>query len=504
MKIDILFLEKYLVSKFVKISGVINLLTNHILKSTQTKNSALYISFINQLSKTDKYQNIIEKVQQFKSDEVKKKKPKKRTKEATLIDKFMSSEKYQNIIKKVKQFKSNKIKKSKSKKRKKEVTLINKFLSSKKYQNIIEKVRQFKNDELRKKKVQKFNSLQLSLFDLIQKIKSFEQLKKFKLFDYNSLIKTKDNNKKFDQKIGIVFYGDHNLILLSLLINLNNKVQITGVTEMPIPGNVIGDSLVEDSNELANIALDSINLLELNTSPLLVVLSSTFFNIHSFKASDLKQISQSDSKVQSKSPYLPANTLVEFLRMADSKISNSYVRTIYSKKDFIKGWTDSLEMIDLPIIGLIPAAPQIFDSITNKIVEENTILIDIESSSTSVLIGSKLSKLNSHKLPFGSSLYISNNLKESSNNYFDRVLKSIKLIMNQNNEKLPLNIFVMGTGLDQLITPDFTLPNGFRSIAELKLTDYSYSPKKMQIHELVSNSIDASIYSLTSILTSCI
>ena len=292
--------------------------------------------------------------------------------------------------------------------------------------------------------------------------------------------------------------------MLSLLINLNNKVQITGVTEIPIPGNVIGDSLVEDSNELANIALDSINLLDLNTSPLLVVLSSTFFNIHSFKAADLKQISQSDSKVQSKSPYLPDNTLVDFLRMADTKISNSYVRTIYSKKDFIKGWTDSLEMIDLPIIGLIPAAPQIFDSITNKIVEENTVLIDIESSSTSVLIGSKLSKLNSHKLPFGSGLYISNNLKESSKNYFDRVLKSIKLIMDQNNEKLPLNIFVMGPGLDQLITPDFSLPNRFTSIADLKLADYSYSPKKMQIHELVSNSIDSSIYSLTSILTTCV
>ena len=161
-------------------------------------------------------------------------------------------------------------------------------------------------------------------------------------------------------------------------------------------------------------------------------------------------------------------------------------------------------MIDLPIIGLIPAAPQIFDSITNKIVEENTVLIDIESSSTSVLIGSKLSKLNSHKLPFGSGLYISNNLKESSKNYFDRVLKSINLIMNQNNEKLPLNIFVMGPGLDQLITPDLPLPNRFTSIADLKLSDYSYSPKKMQIHELVSTSIDSSIYSLTSILTTCV
>ena len=190
--------------------------------------------------------------------------------------------------------------------------------------------------------------------------------------------------------------------------------------------------------------------------------------------------------------------------MADSKISNSYVRTIYSKKDFIKGWTDTLEIIDLPIIGLVPSTPVIFDLITKKIVEANTVLIDIESNSTSVLIGSELSKLNSHRLPFGSSLYISDNLKESSKNYFDRVLNSIKLIMNANNEDLPLNIFVMGPGFDKLISQDFSLPKGFKSIVDLKLSEYSYSPKKMEIHELVSDSIDSSIYSLTSILSSCV
>jgi len=261
---------------------------------------------------------------------------------------------------------------------------------------------------------------------------------------------------------------------------------------------------VEDSNELANIALDSINLLDLNSAPLLVVLSSSFFNIHTFKASDLKQISQSDRKVQAKSPYLPDNTLVDFFRMSDAQISNGFVRTTYSKKDFIKGWTDTLEMIDLPVIGLVPAAPLIFDAITKITLEEKTVLIDIESTVTTLLIGGALSELNSHKLPFGSSLYISNNLKDSGRNYFDRVSNSIKLIMKENNEKPPLNIFVMGSGLDNLINSKFDLPKGFKNIAELKLSDFSYSPKTMQIHELISNSIDSRIFSLASILTLCV
>ena len=51
---------------------------------------------------------------------------------------------------------------------------------------------------------------------------------------------------------------------------------------MPIPGNVVGDSSVEDSNELANIILDSLTLLDLLNAPFLIILSSSFFNIHTF------------------------------------------------------------------------------------------------------------------------------------------------------------------------------------------------------------------------------
>ena len=151
------------------------------------------------------------------------------------------------------------------------------------------------------------------------------------------------------------------------------------------------------------------------------------------------------------------------------------------KKDFIEGWTDTLEMIDLPVIGLVPAAPLIFDAITKTIVEEKTILLDIESTVTTLLIGCELAELNSHKLPFGSSLYVSNNLEDSRKNYFDRVSNSIKIILNDNNEKLPFKYIRNGSGLDNLINSEFQLPKGFKSVAELKLSDFNYSPKTMQM-----------------------
>ena len=464
MKVNKQILKIYIKENLAKISKVLNY-SIFINKSTN--------SFFNKISKLEKYQNIIEKFNQFKKEEIKKKKSNKK--------RLSKKEKRFSLI--------NKFTKPKNQQKLKKITLLNTL-------NLQQNKLRIKN---------KFSSFYSHL--ILKKQDFFKILNKVKYFKLSNLKPNKGEKitpKKFDQKIGIIFYGDHNLIFLSLLINLNNKVKIDGVTELPIPGNVIGDTIVEDINELANIALDSINLLELNGSPLLLVLSSSFFNIHTFKASDLKQISESDNKVQSKSPYLPVNTVVDFLRMSDPKISNSLIRTIYSNKDLIKGWTNTLEIIDLPVIGLIPAAPCIFDSITEKIIEENTILIDIESASSTVLIGSKLADLSSHKLPFGSSLYVSNNLQETSLNYFERILNSIILIMNEDNKKMPSNIFVMGSGLDKLLHKNMDLPKGFKNISELNLTDFSYIPKSMKIHELVSGSVDSIIYSLTTILSSCV
>ena len=76
-----------------------------------------------------------------------------------------------------------------------------------------------------------------------------------------------------------------------------------------------------------------------------------------------------------------------------------------------------------------PAGPHIFDAITAKIVEKITVLIDIEATSTTLLIGGKFDHLTSHKLPFGYSLYISDDLKKSRKNYFDRIMNSVDLIL---------------------------------------------------------------------------
>ena len=76
--------------------------------------------------------------------------------------------------------------------------------------------------------------------------------------------------------------------------------------------------------------------------------------------------------------------------------------------------------------------------------------------------------------------------------------------MKDNNETSPSNIFVMGSGLDELCNSECILPKGFKNISDLNLSNYSYEPKMMQIHETVSKSIDNSLCSLVSILSSCV
>ena len=319
----------------------------------------------------------------------------------------------------------------------------------------------------------------------------------------NPLIKHTINLDKDSHDLAVLVYNEHFLTLASVIINSNNKVFIKGVIEVPIPGDVIGDSCVEDKNELANIILDLLNLLKLEKSPILLILSSSFFQINTFLSSELRQISNIDNTVKSKSPYLPNDTFIEFRNIPIIKQKNKLVRTIYTSRKLIESWTDTLEILNAPIIGITPSAPHIFDIINNKISEKTSILIDIERNTTMVIVARDSINLTSHKIPYGSSLYSSDDNPELSKNYFSRLLLSLDLIISEYDEDLPSSIFIYGRGLDDLVKQNTTLPIKFKRLSEIKLANYSYLPHQMQIHELASKSIDSTIETL-SLITSCL
>ncbi len=344
-----------------------------------------------------------------------------------------------------------------------------------------------------------FNTKYTNYESYVQKVVS-----KLKVKDINKKVLKINQDEKNSQVIAVAYYSDHILTVVKVSINKNNQVLVKGIVEIPIPGHLIGDNHVENKEELADITLDLFNLLKLEKSPLLLILSSSFFKIHTFNSSDLKQISNTDLEVQSKSPYLPEDTFVEFLSMSKRSSGSKLLRAIYAKRKLIESWTDTLEILDYPIIGLVPSAPHIFDSLTNKNPDKFTILIDIEITSTSVFLGEKEGKLVSHKLPFGCCLYISETSEELCKNYFARVFNSIKIILSEYDNELPANIYVIGQGLDKLLKIDMPLPGRFKRVSEMGLSDYSYYPKRMEIHELVSKSIESTIDTLSCITSSCL
>ena len=86
----------------------------------------------------------------------------------------------------------------------------------------------------------------------------------------------------------------------------------------------------------------------------------------------------------------------------------------------------------------------------------------------------------------------------------DRLLNSIKIIASEYNQELPSNIYVIGIGLDSLIKTNKDLPGVFKRVSDMNLSDYSYQPKQMEIHELVSNSIETTIDTISCITSSCL
>ena len=189
--------------------------------------------------------------------------------------------------------------------------------------------------------------------------------------------------------------------------------------------------------------------------------------------------------------------------MSNRSEEQQLVRAVYTNRKLIESWTDTLELTKNSIIGITPSAPNIFDALKIRVNDETTVLIEIEVSKTVVMIGRNSTNLTSHNIPYGSSLYISDKEANLSINYFQRIFSSIEYIMSEFDEKTPPLIYVFGKGLDDLVKRNITLPNRFKRLSEMDLVDYSYAPRKMQIHESASKSIDSTIETL-SLIASCL
>ena len=110
-----------------------------------------------------------------------------------------------------------------------------------------------------------------------------------------------------------------------------------------------------------------------------------------------------------------------------------------------------LILLDNPLIALTNSSINMIDQISNNSTNQiYSILCDIEISSITIYIQKKNCGLKSYKLPYGVSLYKSNDEKVKQQ-LFIRLKDTISKLTKDNDEILPEKIYITGSGLDELI-----------------------------------------------------
>ncbi len=272
---------------------------------------------------------------------------------------------------------------------------------------------------------------------------------------------SKPNNfkeKLLDDSFVIIHFSDHILTIAKVSINesINSVDQLLSIN---VPTDIIGDYKVENKNELSNILKDVISLYEINKNPIVLLLSSTFFTIKSFDDGELVVFSENNPELLSKSPYLPDDTLMQHTRVSGNKLS-SYHRVVYINKSVLDSWIEVLSMLENPLAGVTCSCIHLVEEITNTY-GGLTVLCDIELNSTVIYLEKSNCEFNAVKLPFGSSIYISDD-ENTRKQFFVRLENSINSIIEKYKYKSPKSIYLIGQGFDKLNSTDLSSFKNFR------------------------------------------
>ncbi len=303
--------------------------------------------------------------------------------------------------------------------------------------------------------------------------------------------KRKNNSDKHSDHITVIFYLDQVLTILSITRGGNTNI-INGSVEIPIPGYLIGKDQVENPKELSQIILDMLNILNTNSNPILLILPSSIFSIISL-VSRSGNSKPTELEIKANTPFLPYDTYSDINNIKYKK--NSFNRIVFSSKKLINGWINSLEIINLPVIGITFPSLHLYDEIKDTYIDESFILADIESNSIQLIMTDKHNAIKSYKLPYGSILYCNKDEKSSINDFFDRLKTSINIIEKENNYDKVSNIIVFGQGLDSLIlNRNIDIPSPFFKADEIK--DFNNSKTNKSNIKNISNinqSLDSKI-----------
>ncbi|KGF97652.1 hypothetical protein EU96_1366 [Prochlorococcus marinus str. MIT 9302] len=290
--------------------------------------------------------------------------------------------------------------------------------------------------------------------------------------------KAENKNNKSTNFFVVIHYSEHKLSISKILSD-TKVFNVEDLISMNIPTAILGDFKVENKSDLLNILRDIFSLFDVSSKPVMLLLGSSFFTIKSFDDSELVSFSEDNPQLLSKSPYLPDDTLIQYSRSTGNKLT-SYHRVVYANKKVMDSWIEVLSDLGQPLAGVTCSCIHLIEAITKKF-KKLSILCDVDMGATYIYIEKENCELNTFKLPFGASNYISTD-KKISEQFFERLQNSISLIIEKLGHPINNDIFLIGEGIDKLEIDKLNLDQRFKKFPEDIFMNY-------KVNKNIDNSI---------------
>ncbi len=287
----------------------------------------------------------------------------------------------------------------------------------------------------------------------LEKNKYFTQLtssisSKLGIIKNDPLKKSNKSLSKTSNFVGI-YYSENKLNICKILYS-KKLIRIDKFVQINVPTDIIGDFNVENSLELSRIIDDIIVVFDSENDPLILQFGSSFLSARSFSNKEVLTFSSKNPIILSKSPFLPDNTLLQFDKVNGDRL-NSFLRIVYSSKSMMNSWINVLSELENPIASITGSCLHLIDQLENINPQGINIFCDVEQKNTTLYFVKCNCELLTVRLPYGSSIYKSDDF-DASDQFYNRLNLSILNALKENDmpDSLPTKIYALGTGFDIL------------------------------------------------------
>ena len=246
--------------------------------------------------------------------------------------------------------------------------------------------------------------------------------------------------------------GQH-LILTSVKAS-KSTFFVADCISIDLPTHLIGDYIVENPVEVSQIVLDLMEAIDLTSSPILLLLSSSKFRHHCFPINQISSWDLSDPMLRAKSPFLFDETYLQVHPNEGSFPDTKAINGVsYGNTRVVDSWLKVLLSLNSPVIGISPLYSGVIDWLSDTYkVKNNIIFCDVETSCCNLLFRDAASGYKTHQLPFGTSLY-SDQSDQLIDQFFDRLNSSVEVIQGESDFDSELLCIISGFGLGAFGSP---------------------------------------------------